>query len=219
METAKAPEARIGPLPRAEWTDAAREVFAFWGEPDAWEEGSKTSIIMAMANHPELATAFNIWGKHLLVANQVPVRERELIILRVSWHTRSEYEWHNHVGYAISAGMSLEEIAAIVAGPDAGDWSELDRTLLRAVDEQMTGRIGDESWATLSKYFDRRQLMDLVFTIGNYVMMSWAINSLDIPLEDGADVIGFDLKTKSGRIPGVRYKPGETEDWTSTRGF
>ena len=26
---------RIGNLPREEWTDAAREVFAFWGEPDA----------------------------------------------------------------------------------------------------------------------------------------------------------------------------------------
>ncbi len=38
---------RIPKLPRAEWTNASREVCAFWGEPNAWEEGSKTNIIMA----------------------------------------------------------------------------------------------------------------------------------------------------------------------------
>ena len=46
--------ARIPPLPREEWTDDSREVFAFWGEPNSWEEGSKTEIIQAMANHPPL---------------------------------------------------------------------------------------------------------------------------------------------------------------------
>jgi 4-carboxymuconolactone decarboxylase len=46
---------RILPLPRAEWTDDAREVFAFWGEPNAWEEGSKTNIISVMGTHPPWA--------------------------------------------------------------------------------------------------------------------------------------------------------------------
>lgn len=211
---------RIQPLPKEEWTDPAREVFAFWGEPNAWEEGSKTSIMMVMANHPDLGQVYNIWGKHLLMTNQVPFREREMIILRVAWNLQSQYEWHNHVGYGINSGLSLDEIAAIGVGPDAANWGELDQAVLHSVDELMNGgRIGDATWAMLSEYYDRRQLMDLVFTIGHYVMTSWAIASFDVPIEDGADVIGFDLKTASGRTPGATYKPGETEDWTSTRGY
>ncbi len=65
---------RILPLPREEWTDAAREVFAFWGDPDAWENGSKTNVVMVMANHPALAMAYNAFGKHLLIDSTLPVR-------------------------------------------------------------------------------------------------------------------------------------------------
>jgi 4-carboxymuconolactone decarboxylase len=210
---------RIHPLPRAEWTDPAREVFAFWGEPNAWEEGSKTNIMMVMANHPELGKVYNAWGKHLLMSNTIPARQLELIILRVAWKVKSEYEWHNHVGYALKAGLTIEEIAAIREEPAAGSWSEQDGTVLRAVDELIKrGRVGDRTWATLVKYFDRRQMMDLVFSIGHYVMTSWALSSFGVGLES-PDPIGFDLKTASGKTPGAAYKPGETDDWTSTRGY
>ena len=211
---------RIPSLPREEWTDAAREVFAFWGEPNSWEEGSKTNIIMAMANNVPLANAFNNWGKHLLLGNSVPMRQLELVILRVAWRVRSEYEWHNHVGYAINAGITLEEVAAVGKGEGADNWDELDGAVIGLVDELIdTGRVGDERWATLSKYYNRAQMMDLVFTVGHYVMTSWALSAFGVPIEGGADAIGFDLKTKSGTVPGATYKPQEVEDWTSTRGY
>jgi len=63
------------------------------------------------------------------------------------------------------------------------------------------------------------QLMDLVFTIGHYVMTSWALSSFGVPVEAGADVIGFDLRTRSGRVPGRTFKPGEAENWAETRGY
>jgi 4-carboxymuconolactone decarboxylase len=210
---------RILPLPRAEWSDPAREVFSFWGEPNSWEEGSKTNIMMVMANHPELGKVYNIWGKHLLMSNTLPTRQLELIVLRVAWRVRSEYEWHNHVGYALKAGLTLDEIAAIREAPSAGPWNAQDGAVLRAVDELIdAGRISDHTWATLGTYFDRRQMMDLVFSIGSYVMTSWALSSFGVQLES-PDPIGFDLKTASGKTPGASYKPGETENWTSTRGY
>lgn len=210
---------RIPTLPREEWTDPAREVFSFWGEPNSWEEGSKTNVMMVMANHPPLGKVYNTWGKHLLMANTLPTRQLELIILRVAWKVRSEYEWHNHVGYGLNAGLTLEEIAALREARGAWAWSEQDGAVLDSVDELIKrGRIGDKTWAVLEKYFDRRQLMDLVFSIGHYVMTSWALSSFGVGLES-PDPIGFDLKTASGKAPGASYKPGETEDWTSTRGY
>jgi 4-carboxymuconolactone decarboxylase len=211
---------RILPLPRAEWTDDAREVFAFWGEPNAWEEGSKTNVMMVLANHPAMTQPYNIWSKHLLMGNTLGTRFLELIILRVAWRVKSAYEWHNHVGYGLNAGLTLEEIGAIRDFPQGGDWNEQDAAVLRSVDELIDdGNLSDATWQTLSGYFDTKQKMDLVLSVGHYVMTSWALSAFGVQIEGGADQIGFDLRTKSGKIPGKTYKPGETEDWADTRGY
>jgi 4-carboxymuconolactone decarboxylase len=210
---------RILPLPRAEWTDNAREVFAFWGEPNAWEEGSKTNIISVMGTHPDLGKAYNVWGKHLLMSNTLPVRWLEILILRVSWLVKSAYEWHNHVGYGLNAGLTLEEIGAIRDYPEGGDWPAEERAILDAVGDLIdTGTLSDGTWERLS-FFDKRQKMDLIFSIGHYVMTGWALSAMGVQIEGGADQIGFDLKTKSGKIPHKSYKPGETENWIETRDY
>ncbi|WP_297488348.1 carboxymuconolactone decarboxylase family protein [Acidocella sp.] len=207
---------RIPPLPRAEWTEEARDVFAFWGEPGARENGSAANLSMVLASHPKLATAYNTFGKHLLIASTVPLRPRELIVLRTAWHLQADYEWHYHVGYALKAGMTLAEIAAVKEGPDAANWNEADAATLRAVDEILHAhRISDPTWAVLGRYFDRHQLMDIVFTIGNYAMLSWAIASFGVQLEDSADKIGFDLKTATGAPPITGERPGESKDWAA----
>jgi 4-carboxymuconolactone decarboxylase len=210
---------RIGNLPREEWTDAARDVFGFWGEPGARENGSKTNLVMTLANHPALAMAYNTFGKHLLVNSTLAARPRELIVLRVAWHQKSEYEWHYHVGYAIKLGMSLDEIAAIKTGPEAPNWNTQDAAVLRSVDELwQKSRISDTTWAALAEHFNRHQLMDLVFTIGQYVMLNWAIAAFQMPLEAGVNRIDFDLKTESGAPPVARHRPGEVKDWKPSSG-
>lgn len=213
-------EWRITKLPREEWTDDAREVFSFWGEPNSWEEGSQTNIMMVMANHPDLGKAYNVWGKHFLVTNTVPLRAREIIILRVGWLIKSEYEWHNHVGYALNLGMSLEEIAAIKQGVDGWDWSEEDRAVIQGTDELVKNHnLSDEAWAALSKFYDRKQMMDFIHTVGHYVMIGAAISAMRMPLEAHADKIDWDLKTASGKTPQPTLKPGESDDWAEKRGY
>jgi 4-carboxymuconolactone decarboxylase len=203
---------RIPNLPREEWTDAAREVFAFWGEPNAWEEGSRTNMTMVLANHPQLALAYNTFGKHLLLTSTIAVRPRELVVLRAAWLQKCEYEWHYHVGYALSAGLTMEEIGAMGDGWQSPVWDgkDEDRAILRAVDELVeNSRIGDECWELLSRHYDKRQRMDLVFTIGNYIMLGWAVATFGIPVEPGVDPIGFDLKTRSGKDPAGSFRPFE----------
>ncbi|MET1757143.1 carboxymuconolactone decarboxylase family protein [Novosphingobium sp. RD2P27] len=208
---------RIPPLPREKWTDAAREVFTFWGEPGAEENGSQTTSQMVLANHPPLAMAFNRFGKHLLIDNTAPSWARELVTLRVAWHLKSQYEWHYHVGYALNLGMTLEQVADVGVGPDAGSWSEVDAALLRCVDELWeNSRVTDATWSVLAQHYSTEQLMDLIFALGHYVMLGWAFAAFGVQLEDGVDPIGFDLKTRSGRAPEATYKPGEGEGWANT---
>jgi 4-carboxymuconolactone decarboxylase len=205
---------RIPPLPREQWTDAAREVFAFWGEPGSWENGSRTNSQMVMANHPQLGMAFNHFGKQVLINTSAPAWTRELMTLRIAWHMRSQYEWHYHVGYALKLGMTMDQIAAIGVGPDAGSWNELDAATLRCVDELWANsRVTDATWALLARNFDTHQLMDMIFAVGQYVMLGWAIAAFGVQLEGDVDRIGFDLKTQSGDSPFARLKPGEADGW------
>jgi 4-carboxymuconolactone decarboxylase len=207
---------RIPNLPREEWTEAARDVFSFWGEPGSRENGSRTNIQMVMAQHPALGMAYNIFGKHLLLDSSLPLRPRELVVLRTSWLLKAPYEWHYHVGYALKAGLTMAEIGAIRDGPGVAEWDgkDADRAILSAVDElYRESRLSDATYAALADYFDKRQIMDLVFTIGNYVMLSWAIAAFGVPLEDGVDQIDFDLQTASGRAPVTRERPGGVKDW------
>lgn len=205
-------EERIGNLPREEWTDEAREVFAFWGEPDAWENGSKTNMTMTLAQHPKLAMAYNTFGKHLLLASTLSVRPRELVVLRTAWLLKCEYEWHYHVGYGLKAGLTMEEIVAVKDGAQSPVWDGKpeDRAILQAVDDlYQDSRISEATWRALSSFLDRHQLMDLVFTIGNYVMLGWAVSTFGIPVEADVDQIGFDMKTKSGAAPVAGTRPLE----------
>jgi 4-carboxymuconolactone decarboxylase len=211
---------RIPLCPREEWTDEHREVYAFWGEPNSWEEGSKTNIIMTMGNHPSLGKVYNNWGKHFLMENSLTTRQLEIIILRVAWRVKSAYEWHNHVGYGMNAGLTLDDIAAIRDFPKGGNWNEEEAATMTAIDELIdTNVVSDATWATLTKTLNKQQMMDLVFTIGHYVMTSWALSSFGVAIEGGADTVGFDLKTLSGKTPGKTYKPLETENWIDTRGY
>ena len=201
---------RIPPLQKKDAPAEAHPVFDFWGEQERWENGTATHISMTLAHHPDLALAYYNFGKHVMVNSTLPLRPRELLTLRASYLLKGDYEWHYHVGYALNLGMSLEEIAAIGVGPDAPNWNEEDQAVLRATDEFINGaKLSDATWATLAKYFSRKQVMDLLFTIGNYAMLTGALNSFGVQLEKHADKIGYDLKTASGKTPAATLKPGE----------
>lgn len=206
---------RIANLPREAWTDEARDVFAFWGEPNAREEGSRTNIMMVLAQHPAMALPYSSWSKHLLMTNALPARVLEMLILRVAWRVKSQYEWHNHVGYGLNAGLTQEDIAAVRDFPEAAErWAPEERAVLQAVDDLIDNhRVSNETWENLGKHYGTRQKMDLVMSIGHYVMTSWAISSFGVPVEGDVDPIGFDLKTESGRGPEASLKPGESDDW------
>jgi len=113
-------------------------------------------------------------------------REREMLILRVAWLARAEYEWAHHQEIGRRAGLDDAEIVRIAAGPDAPGWSKFEAALLRAADElHRSSRLSNATWATLAERYDTAQLMDVVFTIGNYLALAMALNSFGVALDDG----------------------------------
>jgi alkylhydroperoxidase family enzyme len=98
----------------------------------------------------------------------------------------AEYEWEQHVVLGRDAGLSDDDIARIAEGPDAPGWSAFDAAMLRAVDELVRdAMIADATWGVLAESLDRQQLMDLVFTVGQYNLVSMALNSFGVQPEPG----------------------------------
>lgn len=136
--------------------------------------------------HPALAKAFLTFNNHVATASSVSSRVRELLILRVSWLRRSEYEFVQHVVLGRRAGLVDADIERLQIGPDAPGWDATDAEIVRAADELIGGgRIEDATWTRLSVHFSTTQLMDIVFAVGCYEMLAMAFNTLGAQMEPG----------------------------------
>jgi 4-carboxymuconolactone decarboxylase len=172
---------RLPPLAEEQWSAEQRELMAPFAR-----EGRIHNIFTTLVRHPKLLKRWLPFANHILFKSSLAPREREMVILRTAWLCRAEYEWGQHVVIGKKAGLSEAEIARIAEGPDATGWSAFDAAILSAVDELRDDAcLSDASWAALAQRYDTAQLMDLLFTAGNYAMLAMALNSLGVRLDPG----------------------------------
>jgi alkylhydroperoxidase family enzyme len=97
---------------------------------------------------------------------------------------QAPYEFEQHVRIGKQCGLTDDEIERIKQGPQAG-WNKLDAALIQAADDLFKNSVvSDETWKSLAERYNTEQLMDVVFTIGQYNLVSWALNSFGVPLDD-----------------------------------
>jgi 4-carboxymuconolactone decarboxylase len=151
-------------------------------------DGKVLNIFRTLAHHPKLMKRWLVFGNHILAKNSLSARDRELAILRVGWLRKAEYEWGQHAEIALNSDITRDEIKRVTLGPDAEGWGDREVAVLRATDELVNDAfIGDETWKALSSFFNKEQLMDLVFTVGQYNLVSMALNTLGVQLEEGVE--------------------------------
>lgn len=174
-------EPRVTPLPQAEWDDETRELLE-----SLRRDGHVYNIFATLARHPRLLKRWLVFAGHVLSKSTLPAREREIAILRMGWLCRAEYEWGHHVAIGKQAGLNEDDIKRIEEGPDAAGLDPFEATLISAVDElHADSFIGDSTWKALAERYNTQQLMDLVFAAGQYKLVSMALNSLGVQLEEG----------------------------------
>jgi 4-carboxymuconolactone decarboxylase len=175
-------EPRLQPVPRDEWDDETRELL---GE-------RSLNIFATLAHHPKLLKRWLVFGNHVLAKSTLAARDRELLILRTGWNCRAPYEWGQHVAIARGVGIGDDEIVRVAEGPGADGWSESDAVLLRAADELHERQtLSDETYAVLATRYDAQGLLDLVFTVGQYHLVSMALNAFRVERDD--DVSGVPI--------------------------
>ena len=172
---------RIPPLSPAEWNAEVRELL----QP-LEREGQVDNLYTTLARHPKLLKRWKVFGAHVLGKSTLPTRDREILILRLGWLCQSRYEWVHHVliGKA-EGGLDERDIARIQEGPAAAGLQPFDAALLRAVDE-LHARcfIEDFTWKTLTERYDEQQMLDLLFTVGQYRLLAMLLKSAGIQLEE-----------------------------------
>lgn len=177
------PAPRIPQISEVERGDEVREMFAAMAKVGTINI-DRNHVLMTFAQYPALTRPFLQFNRHLLTTSQLPVRLRQAAILRVAWTRRARYMWASHMRTSLRLGLTGADFAAVKLGADAAHWSVAERTVLRAAD-QLCERsdLDDEHWNALSAVFDRRQLMDFVFTVGTYVLLAGVQNAMRIQRE------------------------------------
>ena len=85
-------------------------------------------------------------------------------------------------------GLTDVDIAHVAEGPDSEGWTVAEAAALRATDElHDRSTISDSTWSTLAEHFSQQQILDLVFLVGQYHLVSFALNACGVVRDDGVD--------------------------------
>jgi alkylhydroperoxidase family enzyme len=132
---------------------------------------------------------FKFFNSGLLDRGHLTIRQREIVIDRVTALCGAEYEWGVHVAaFAEKAGLTDDQIASLAfGGPADRCWSDEDRILIELSDSlHATSSVDDALWGRLASRFSDEAILELLMLAGTYRTVSYLVNGLALPLERGA---------------------------------
>lgn len=142
------------------------------------------ALFATLARDPRLFGRFMAGG--LLDRGHLTMRERELVIARVTARCGSEYEWGVHVAFfGARVGLTDEQRRSLVTGtPEDACWPDAERPLLRLCDAlHATCDVDDALWSTLRAGWSEPALLELLLLAGFYRTVSYLTNALRLPPE------------------------------------
>lgn len=116
----------------------------------------------------------------------LPMRLRELVILRVCANNDCEYEWGIHVSaFASYVGLSDDQIAATrIAPADAACWAAEEQVLLGAVDLLCeSGHLSASIHDAFERLWNAEQQLEILALCGNYHTISFVANVAELEPE------------------------------------
>jgi len=178
VSTATAPPPRIAPL---EPPYPAEIQAAF----DKLMRGAPPLLLFrTVARNPRVLQ--RLMAGNLLDRGSIPLRSRELMILRTCVRCGAEYEWGVHIAvFGAKAQWTAEQIRSSVhGGADDACWDREERLVIRLADAlHDTNQVNDPLWRELSAHFAAEQLVELIILAGLYHAVSYLINAAGIQHE------------------------------------
>lgn len=154
-----------------------KEAIADWGDQ------------MLNVSHMLLHCSDGIWlGQRALARSTVleatiELRLRELLILRVAYLSKSEYELFHHLSLATKLGATEAEVEAMRTG-DFGAIGAKEAALGQFVTEIVVDvDPSDQTMAEIRKHFSDAHVVEMIMIIGYYMMVARAIAATGVEVE------------------------------------
>ena len=147
------------------------------------------NVFRLLANAPKVFGGWTDMVDELFASPTFDARMRELIILRVAHLQNSPYELSQHVPLARSAGLTDEQIDAVLgaADPDEAGLGDTERAVLDVVTELCTThRLSDKSFAAAHGVFGDEALTELLMIISCYYGLALVLNAADLEVDVAA---------------------------------
>jgi 4-carboxymuconolactone decarboxylase len=143
-----------------------------------------------MANHPKLAHDWLVFGVYVLETTLPGAASRDphpahRLALPVGIRVRAAHG-DEQIGPPHRSGLPAHR-----RRPGRCGLGPFEAALVRACDELRNDSfISDATWNALSASYTKEQLMDLIFTVGEYHIVSMALNTLAVQLDPGFEGYG-----------------------------
>jgi 4-carboxymuconolactone decarboxylase len=144
------------------------------------------NVFRLLANAPHVFLGWAQMVDELFDSPTFSLRMREVIILRVAHLQGSRYELAQHTGLARTAGLTEQQIDAIVGGGDldAAGFSSIERTALDVITELCTThRLRDDSFAAAHAALGDEALTELLIIISCYYGLALVVNAVDLEVD------------------------------------
>lgn len=115
------------------------------------------------------------------------LREREIIILRVTANKNCEYEWGVHVtAFAKAAGLTDDQVAATkLRDSNSNVWSPSESLLIKCIDDLcIHAQIQEVTYARFQEQWNLEQQLEVLALCGNYHTICFVANTARLPNEE-----------------------------------
>lgn len=142
------------------------------------------NLYRALSNNPEMSVRFFEYATAMHMTSSLPVRIKEICILRITSQLRSEFEFSQHFRACQTVGVTAEEARAARDG-DFSSFTDADRAALALTDAVEQRQVTDALWAAARAHFSEVQLLDLVMFASFYGYASRLTIALGVPEDEG----------------------------------
>jgi len=150
------------------------------------ESGVLTGPFNAMVHAPDVGRNIASLGAVLRFGTSMDRRLTEVAILTVASRWKAEFEWWAHARLACETGVPQAVVEAIGRGEEPPFESDDERIVYAAARElTTTGKVSQEHYDAAAALLGESSIVELISLCGYYSLISFLLNSFDVPLPPG----------------------------------
>jgi AhpD family alkylhydroperoxidase len=153
----------------------------------------KLNIFRLHAHAPTAFPGYSAMAQAIFAKLDVPPMERELVVLVVAVLQECEYEWAQHAQIAAAMGIPQAQIDAVQAGDfTSAVFNDREKALFEFTQQTVKNvRVDDAAFDAVAAFYSHRQIIELLYTIGSYMMLARIMEVAQIELDavHGAEIV------------------------------